>query len=427
MPGRLYTETWFTRNNHTAPPPAERAPAMTAPRPGPQSPQCRSRVLGSIDEVSPQEWNALLSEDSFFLRHEFLAALEHQACVGAPSGWTPCHFVLRDLPGRLRAALPLYRKLHSWGEFVFDFAWAQAYARSGLQYYPKLVAAVPFTPASGPRLLAAAAPDRDVWQRQLARSAVEWARDERASSLHMLFIDKAQADELVREDFLLRRDCQFHWHNHGYRSFEDFLATFTAPKRKKVRRERRRVAEAGIQFRTMLGGEIDKSLWQTLYGFHADTFLRHGHTPYLSLGFFLELAERLPDNIVVQLALHRSTPVAAAICFRSESALYGRYWGAARDFHSLHFEACYHQGIEYCISQRLARFEPGTQGEHKVSRGFEPTLTWSAHWIAHPQFARAIAEYLQREGEAIEGYAAEVDEHVPYRRSAEGGVAERGS
>ena len=427
MPGRLRTEAWLTRNSQAAPAPAARAPVMSAPRPAPESPKCRSRILASIDEVSPQEWNALLDEDAFFLRHEFLAALEHQACVGAPSGWTPCHFVLTDLRGRLRAALPLYRKQHSWGEFVFDFAWAQAYARSGLQYYPKLVAAVPFTPASGPRLLAAADTDQRLWRRELARSAVAWAREEHASSLHVLFVDKSQADELRHERFLLRRDCQFHWHNREYRSFEDFLARFTAPKRKKVHRERRRVTEAGIQFRTLYGGEIDKTLWQTLYGFHADTFLRHGHTPYLSLGFFLELAERMPENVVVQLALHGSVPVAAAICFRSKSVLYGRYWGAARDFHSLHFETCYHQGIEYCIRERLGRFEPGTQGEHKVSRGFEPTLTWSAHWIAHPQFARAIAEYLQREGEAIEDYAAEVDGHAPYRRTSEAGIAERGT
>jgi predicted N-acyltransferase len=398
---------------------------MTAPSPGPQTPKYRSRSLASIDEVSPLEWNDLLGNDALLLRHEFLAALEHQACVGERSGWTPCHFVLTDLRGRLRAALPLYRKLHSWGEFVFDFAWAQAYARSGLEYYPKLVAAVPFTPATGPRLLATPGPDQDLWRRELARSAVAWAREEHASSLHMLFLEKEQAEKLRPEGFLLRRDCQFHWHNHDYRTFEDFLARFTAPKRKKIHRERRRVTDAGIRFRTLHGGEIDRSLWQTLYGFHADTFLRHGHTPYLSQGFFLELAERLPHHVVVQLAVHRSSPVAAAICFRGDSTLYGRYWGAARDFHSLHFETCYHQGIEYCIRERLSRFEPGTQGEHKVSRGFEPTLTWSAHWIAHPQFARAIAEYLRREGEAIEGYAAEVDEHVPYRRSVKAGVAER--
>jgi predicted N-acyltransferase len=243
--------------------------------------------------------------------------------------------------------------------------------------------------------------------------------------MHVLFLEKEQAHKLRPEGFLLRRDCQFHWYNHDYRSFDEFLARFTAPKRKKIHRERRRVAEAGIRFSTLHGGEIDRPLWQTLYGFHADTFLRHGHTPYLTEGFFHELAERLPHNVVVQLAVHRSSPVAAAICFRSDSTLYGRYWGAARDFHSLHFESCYHQGIEYCIRERLARFEPGTQGEHKVSRGFEPTLTWSAHWIAHPQFARAIAEYLQREGEAIESYAAEVDGHVPYRRAPQPGVAER--
>ena len=400
---------------------------MTASRPEPQALRYRSRVLASIDEISAAQWNALLNGDSLFVRHEFLAALEHQSCVGAQSGWTPCHLALLDMRGQLRAALPLYRKLHSWGEFVFDFAWAQAYARSGLQYYPKLVAAVPFTPATGPRLLAAADSQQMLWRRELARTAIAMAADEHASSLHVLFADKVQADELTAEAFLLRRDCQFHWHNRGYREFEDFLQRFTAVKRKKVHRERRRVTEAGIHFRTLQGGDIDTGLWQTVYDFHADTFMRHGHTPYLSLRFLLELAERLPDRVVVQLALHRSTPVAAAICFRTATTLYGRYWGASRDFHSLHFETCYHQGIEYCIREGLQHFEPGTQGEHKVSRGFEPAFTWSAHWIAHPQFARAIGEYLQREGKAIEGYAAEVDEHVPYRRSPAAGATHSGA
>jgi hypothetical protein len=400
---------------------------MTASRPDPVPPRYRSRHLSSIDEIPAAQWNALLPDDALFLRHEFLSALEHQACVGAHSGWTPCHLVLTDARGEARAAMPLYRKLHSWGEFVFDFAWAQAYARSGLPYYPKLVAAIPFTPAAGPRLLVAAGPQEQLWRRELARSAIAMARAERSSSLHVLFAEKAQADELATNGFLLRRDCQFHWHNRGYGSFDDFLERFTAEKRKKVRRERRRISEAGIQFRTLQGAEIDRCLWQTLYGFHTDTFLRHGHTPYLSLGFFLELTERLPDQIVVQLATHRSLPVAAAICFRSSSTLYGRYWGASRDFHSLHFETCYHQGIEYCIRERLQRFEPGTQGEHKVSRGFEPALTWSAHWIAHPQFARAIETYLQREGEAIDSYAAQVHEHVPYRSSLHLDVADRGS
>ena len=400
---------------------------MTALRPEPQAPRYRSRVLASIDEISATQWNALLDTDSLFVRHEFLAALEHQSCVGAQSGWTPCHLVLLDARGQLRAALPLYRKLHSWGEFVFDFAWAQAYARSGLQYYPKLVAAVPFTPAAGPRLLAAADSQQAVWRRELARTAIAMAADEHTSSLHVLFVDKLQADELTAEAFLLRQDCQFHWHNRGYRDFEDFLQRFTAVKRKKVHRERRRVAEAEIHFRTLHGGDIDTGLWQTVYDFHADTFMRHGHTPYLSLRFLLELAERLPESIVVQLALHRSTPVAAAICFRTATTLYGRYWGASRDFHSLHFETCYHQGIEYCIREGLQRFEPGTQGEHKVSRGFEPAFTWSAHWIAHPQFARAIGEYLRREGKAIEGYAAEVDEHAPYRRSPAAGATHSGA
>lgn len=376
----------------------------------------RPRVLTSIDDVPAVQWNSLLGSDAPFLRHEFLAALEHQECVGATSGWTPCHLILNDADGLLRAAMPLYRKLHSWGEFVFDFAWAQAYARNGMQYYPKLVAAVPFTPATGSRLLVAAQSDADIVYRELVSAALDQARSERVSSLHCLFVDNKSAEQLTSQGLMLRQDCQYHWRNRGYGDFDDFLEQFTAAKRKKVRRERRRVSEAGIHFRTLSGGDIDAGLWKTIYEFHSDTFLRHGHTPYLNLGFFLELAERLPHSIVVQLACHRSVPVAAAICFRGADTLFGRYWGATEDHHSLHFETCYHQGIEYCIREKMACFEPGTQGEHKVSRGFEPALVSSAHWIAHPQFARAIGEYLQRERTAVANYADEVREHVPYRQ-----------
>ncbi|HEY4645405.1 MAG TPA: GNAT family N-acetyltransferase [Steroidobacteraceae bacterium] len=378
----------------------------------------QQRVLSSIDEVSAADWNALSGAQAPFLRHEFLAALEHQACVGATSGWTPSHLTLHDARGRLLAAMPLYRKLHSWGEFVFDFAWAQAYTRAGLAYYPKLVGGVPFTPATGPRLLVAAAEDADQIRRQLLEHVLEFARDERVSSLHVHFPEEARARELQRQGLMLRRDCQFHWHNRDYHSFEHFLEHFTADKRKKARRERRRLHESGISFTTLAGGDIDQRLWKRIYGFHADTFLRHGHTPYLSLGFFLEVAERLPDSIVVQLASSGSQPVAAAICFKGTDTLYGRYWGTSVDLHSLHFEICYYQGIDYCIRNGLQRFEPGTQGEHKVSRGFEPAYTWSAHWIADPQFRHAIGEYLQREAAAVTQYATDVLEHVPYKEAS---------
>jgi len=379
----------------------------------------QARLLTSIEDVTPGEWNALVDGGEPFLRHEFLAALERQGCVGGTSGWTPSHLVVHDTDtGVLAAAMPLYRKMHSWGEFVFDFAWAQAYARHGLEYYPKLVSAIPFTPAGGPRLLTRQGEDAVARRRQLLDAALDFARNEGLSSLHVLFPGRTQAQELNDAGLLLRRDCQFHWHNRGYDSFDAYLGTFTAEKRKKARRERRRVREAGVEFRTLRGDELDPALWRMVYGFHADTFLRHGHTPYLSLDFFKEVARTLPESVVVQLALHGRERVAAAICFRGSNTLYGRYWGSRAEFHSLHFETCYHQGIEYCIREGLQRFEPGTQGEHKVSRGFEPVFTWSAHWIADSRFAAAIDDYLRREGRAVSGYAAEIGEHVPYKKGS---------
>jgi predicted N-acyltransferase len=375
----------------------------------------QSRILSGIDQVQASDWNALDGAQAPFLRHEFLAALEHHACVGASSGWTPNHLVLQDAEGSLLAAMPLYRKLHSWGEFVFDFAWAQAHTRSGLSYYPKLIACVPFTPATGPRLLTTPGPQAPALRRELVRHAIELARNEDLSSFHVLFPQLQHAHELSAQGLLLRRDCQFHWHNRGYGDFEEFLGGFTAEKRKKAHRERRRVSEAGITFSTLCGGDIDRRLWQRIYAFHADTFLRHGHTPYLSLGFFVEIAATLPEAIVVQLAWLDSRPIAAAVCFRGPDTLYGRYWGTSVDHHSLHFDLCYYQGIDYCIQNGLRRFEPGTQGEHKVSRGFEPEFTWSAHWIADARFSEAIRLYLDRERQAIVEYAADVRAHVPYK------------
>lgn len=374
-----------------------------------------ARVLASIDEVTAQAWNALVTGGLPFLRHEFLAALEHQHCVGADSGWTPCHLVLQDADGGLRAALPLYRKFHSWGEFVFDFAWAQAYARHGLEYYPKLVSAIPFTPAGGPRLLVRGAADAAAVRHELLEAVLEFAADQGMSSLHVLFAEQAAALELRAGGLLLRRDCQFHWHNRGFADYEAFLDTFTAEKRKKARRERRRVAEAGIEFSTLRGAQIEASDWRHIHALHTDTFMRHGHMPYLGLEFFLEISRTLPDSVVVQIARRGAAMVAAAICFRGADTLYGRYWGASEEHHSLHFETCYHQGIEYCIREGLHRFEPGTQGEHKVSRGFEPVLTWSAHWIAEQRFARAIATYLQHEASAVDAYAAQIAQHVPFK------------
>jgi uncharacterized protein len=276
---------------------------------------------------------------------------------------------------------------------------------------------VPFTPVSGPRVLLAANVDAKRLTKIVTRAAVDYALEEQLSSWHVLFPTSQTAAELNQAGLILRRDCQFHWFNQGYDSFEAFLTTFTAEKRKKAKRERRRVAEAGIEFDTLHGGDMTDSLWNIVYEFYADTFHRHGHEPYLNLDFFKRISAAMPQQIMLKVARVGAQPIAVAIFFVGDEALYGRYWGAGGNFHSLHFEACYYQGIEYCIEKKLQRFEPGTQGEHKVPRGFVPTLTHSAHYIADPRFAAAIRDYAQREGRGVDSYAAAVNEHVPYHRS----------
>jgi predicted N-acyltransferase len=368
----------------------------------------------SIQGLGPQQWNALGAADNPFTRYEFLAALERSHCVGPGSGWEPRYLTLRDERG-LAAGAAAYLKRHSFGEFVFDFAWAKGYERIGRRYYPKLTLAAPFTPATGPRLLVRADLDRALYAARLLEELERHAHSHSLSSVHALFLDEAARAACEQRGWLLRRDCQFHWTNRGYHSFEDYLATFTAEKRKKARRERRRVQEAGVRFETRFGGQLDEPLIDRIYELHRDTFLRHGHEPYLTRTFFSDAAKNLSDSLMVKLALHGRTVVAAAIFFCCKEALFGRYWGAAADYHSLHFETCYHQGIEFCIERGIARFEPGTQGEHKVSRGFEPVITWSAHYIADPDFRAAIGEYLSREATLIEAYALEVQAHVPYR------------
>jgi predicted N-acyltransferase len=253
--------------------------------------------------------------------------------------------------------------------------------------------------------------------RQVVRSVIEYARQGQLSSWHVLFPTEDTSADLDRAGLILRRDCQFHWFNHGYESFDAFLVGFTAEKRKKAKRERRRVAEAGIEFDTRHGGEMDAALWRTVYAFYADTFHRHGHEPYLNLDFFKRIARAMPEQMMLKIARVGADPIAVAIFFVGSEALYGRYWGAGGNFHSLHFEACYYQGIEYCIEKGLQRFEPGTQGEHKVPRGFIPTITHSAHYIADARFAAAIRDYAAREARGVDHYAAAVNEHVPYHRA----------
>ena len=371
-------------------------------------------VNDSIANIPADEWNRVAGTDYPFLRHEFLLAAESSGSVTPDAGWTPRHLGLRGRDNKLRAALILYEKSHSWGEFVFDWAWARAYEQAGLDYYPKLVSAVPFTPAPSPRLLLADPADTDA-ALALIDAAVVLAGETGCSSLHLLFPAPSELDLLRDAGLHLRKDCQFHWHNRGYASFDDFLATFSSAKRKKARRERRKVEEAGIRFRRLRGGEMDAANWDTVYRLISMTFMRRGSLPYFSLGFFRNISATLADNLLVVLAEKDGAAVAAAVFYVSDTALYGRYWGSDDYYDALHFETCYHQGIEFCIDHGLQLFEPGTQGEHKVARGFVPVETWSAHWLAHPEFYSAIGDYLDAERRHIDRYMDAVGSHSPYK------------
>jgi predicted N-acyltransferase len=374
-------------------------------------------IIGQIADVAAADWDALDRSAHPFLRHAFLDALEATGCVGPDSGWIPAHLcVYESTTGRLVAAVPQYLKTHSWGEFVFDWSWAQSYQRSGLEYYPKQLAAIPFTPVTGPRLLCDADHAEEGLREELARLLLASAQHTQASGAHVNFtLDDDQA-ALERAGFLRRHDCRFLWHNRGYRSFDDFLAGFRADKRKKTKRERRKVAESGIAFRTLAGEDIDTDAWRVIFGFSERTFLRHGNGHYLNVEFLRRVAQALPGTIVVKLAERAGTAVAAAIFFQGGGGLYGRYWGAAAAEDSLHFEACYYQGIEHCIEQGLQFFDPGTQGEHKLARGFEPTRTTSAHWLGHDGFRSAIGRYLEREREAVDDYIEASRQHLPFQR-----------
>jgi predicted N-acyltransferase len=372
-------------------------------------------VNDSIANIDREAWNRLAGSRYPFLQHEFLLAAETSGSVSPDAGWTPRHLTVRGSNNELRAALILYEKDHSWGEFVFDWAWARAYEQAGLEYYPKLVSAVPFTPAPSRRLLLADSNDNEA-AGGLIGAAIKLADETDCSSLHILFPEPAEV-ELLREMGLhVRKDCQFHWHNDDYGSFDEFLGTFSSAKRKKARRDRRRVAEAGIRFRWLTGSELDDDVWDIVYRLISMTFMRRGSLPYFSQQFFTEISLALPDNILVVLAEKECAPIAAAVFFTGDDALYGRYWGSDGHYDALHFEACYHQGIEYCIENGLRLFEPGTQGEHKISRGFVPEETWSAHWLKQPEFFSAIGNYLDEERRHVERYMDAVDAHSPYKR-----------
>ncbi len=378
----------------------------------------RTGIVSSLAEIGESAWSALLARQADanpFLSYAFLHALHESGGATADTGWQPQYLALWQ-GDTLAAAMPLYVKSHSYGEYVFDWAWADAYQRNGLDYYPKLLSAIPFTPVAGGRLLA-----RD----EAARAALVellCAQQEAAgmSSTHVLFPPEEQARQLQKAGFMLRSGVQFHWLNPGYRDFEEFLATLEHKKRKNIRAERRKVREAGVTMRQVRGADASEADWRLFHRCYSNTYAEHRSSPYLNLDFFLRIGRTMPQNILLVIAERGGADIAAALVIHTGDTLFGRYWGALEHVPCLHFETSYYQPLEFCIAQKIATFEGGAQGEHKMARGFLPQKTWSAHWLAHPAFADAIERFLERESGGIDSYIDELNDRNPFRQ---GGVA----
>ncbi|WP_129137258.1 GNAT family N-acetyltransferase [Luteimonas sp. YGD11-2] len=367
-------------------------------------------MVESLASVPAEAWDALHDGGNPFVAHAFLAGLEATGCLRPEWGWTPRHLTLWR-GGQLVAAAPGYRKTNSHGEFVFDHAWAHAYARHGLEYFPKWLGAVPYSPVTGPRLLAV----DDAARRALVEAIREHAAADGMSSAHINFHTAAE-DAAFGDDWLSRLDVQYHWRNQGsWRTFDDHLAAMDHKHRKNIRQERRRVAQAGVTFRVRHGDEADKADLDAIYGFYLQTFAEYGNSPALTPAFLRHLATTMPRSLVLILAEHEGDTIAGALCLRGRDTLYGRYWGATRTLPGLHFETCYYRGIEYCLQHGLAHFEPGAQGEHKIARGFLPQFVRSRHWIAEPAFADALRDWCAQETAGVRAYAATLARHSPYR------------
>ncbi|MCB1706262.1 MAG: N-acetyltransferase [Halioglobus sp.] len=374
-----------------------------------------AEFLTSLAQIAPTAWDGVAGTDYPFLRHHFLYGLEKTDCTTADTGWQPCHLILRQ-GDDLAAVMPLYLKSHSYGEYVFDWSWADAWRQSGLTYYPKLLTAIPFTPATGPRLCVAAGRDEAQCLDAAIGAVQQLAASKNLSSWHLLFPTEAVSQQLLDAGLHRRAATQFHWFNEGYRSFDDFLATFSSRKRKSLNRERRRVAEQGITLRTLTGSEISKQDWEQFYHFYQLTYAkRSGHGGYLSRAFFIDTAAGMGEQVVMVLAYRDERAIAGALYFRSSDTLFGRYWGCEQEYDCLHFEACYYQGIAYCIANNLQRFDPGAQGEHKIQRGFRPITTWSNHWIADPQLSAAVGDFTRREAQHNEQYRQAASGLLPFK------------
>jgi predicted N-acyltransferase len=391
----------------------ESTPGST-PESAPSAATLQATVTESLAEVPAEAWNRLAGDDNPFLRHEFLVALERHDCVGEDAGWYPRHLLVYA-DDRLVGAAPMYVKTHSFGEFGSDWAWADAYQRAGMGYYPKLVCAIPFTPATGRRLLCAPGADAEGVRAAIVQAAVEIARNAGVSSLQWLFASEDDTRLLEARGHVGRIGCQYHWHNHDYRDFQDYLDHLRSKRRKQVRRERREANASDVEIRVLSGGEASEADWHAYHRLYSATYDRKWGYPSLTPEFFCEVGETMPDSVMLVLAHRDRHCVAGAHLLRGRDTLYGRNWGCTEYLPSLHFEMCYYRGIAYCIEQGLRVFEAGAQGEHKIWRGFLPRATHSAHWFRDARFRDAIVDFLRRERIEIGHHMDVMREHLPFR------------
>jgi predicted N-acyltransferase len=383
-------------------------------KPIPQKTNYRTRVLSSLAEAGQPAWDALVSLQpgaNPFLSYAFLHAMHESGSASQDTGWQPQYLTLWQ-DDMLAAALPMYAKFHSYGEYVFDWAWADAYRRNGHEYYPKLLSAIPFTPVTGARLMART----DHARAALVKALLHVQQASALSSTHILYPPADQALQLETAGFMLSSGVQFHWQNAGYKDFEQFLDTLDQKKRKNIRAERRKVREAGIILRQIRGHDVREEDWQFFKRCYDHTYRAHYSSPYLNLDFFLRIGQAMPENILMVISEREGKPIASSLLIHDERSLYGRYWGAIEQHPCLHFETAYYQPLEFCISEKIASFEGGAQGEHKMARGFLPQKTWSAHWLSHPGFADAVERFLAQEGKGIAAYMDELNDRNPFRK-----------
>ena len=379
----------------------------------------KARIISGLSEVSPEAWNRLANPPALpfdpFLTWEFLEALEASGAARPETGWSPCHVLVEGPGDEIVAAMPLYAKTNSQGEFVFDHSWADAYERAGGAYFPKLLSAVPFTPVTGRRFLVPPGPDQERLQNALLSAAIQIAVQNDFSSLHINFVEPEFASQMAETGLLIRADQQFHWSNDGYDNFDGFLAALSSAKRKNLRKERAK-AQAGLTFKHLTGDAITEEHWDAFFEFYMDTGSRKWGYPYLNRETFTILGDRLADQILLIMAYEDDTPIAGALNLIGSNTLYGRYWGCTDPRPFLHFETCYYQAIDYAIEHGLSSVEAGAQGGHKLARGYSPVTTYSAHWIAHKGLREAIDHYLERERQAVEHEAAYLEKRTPFKK-----------